>query len=150
MLVPDSVVYCAPGAAERMFTPGALTSGFSWSESGVGPLEENEATTPGGPSRVVVTAPTVIASRVEPGRRERAAAELAEVVAGGDDGHDAGTRGGVSACATMSRLGSTSGSPSDMLITSMPSLTAASIAATSSGELPSRPTSAAVGIVSAL
>ena len=67
MLVPDSVVYWAPGAAERTFTPGALTSGFSCSESGVGPLDENHATTPAGPSRVDVTAPTVIASRVEPG-----------------------------------------------------------------------------------
>jgi hypothetical protein len=42
------------------------------------------------------------------------------------------------------------GSPSDMLITSIPSATAASIAAASSGELPSSPTSASVGIVSAL
>ena len=50
----------------------------------------------------------------------------------------------------MSRVGSISGSPSDMLITSMPSATAASIAATSSGEFPSSPTSASVGIVSAL
>ena len=67
MLVPDSVVYWAPGAAERTLTPGALTSGFSCSESGVGPLEENEAMTSAGPMRDEVTAPTVIASRVEPG-----------------------------------------------------------------------------------
>jgi hypothetical protein len=50
----------------------------------------------------------------------------------------------------MSREGSISGSPIERLITSMPSATAASIAATISGELPSRPTSASVGIVSAL
>ncbi len=36
----------------------------------------------------------------------------------------------------MSRRGSISGSPSERLMTSIPSATAASIAATSSGELP--------------
>ena len=50
----------------------------------------------------------------------------------------------------MSRDGSISGSPIERLITSMPSETAASIAATSSGALPSSPTSASVGMVSAL
>ena len=55
-----------------------------------------------------------------------------------------------SARATMSRDGSISGSPSERLITSMPSDTAASIAATISGALPSRPTFASVGTLSAL
>ena len=55
-----------------------------------------------------------------------------------------------SASATTSRVGSISGSPSERLITSMPSVTAASIAATSSGALPSSPTPESVGTVSAL
>ena len=44
-----------------------------------------------------------------------------------------------SAETTMSRLGSISGSPSERLITSIPSFTAASIPATISGEFPSSP-----------
>ena len=55
----------------------------------------------------------------------------------------------LSAFATMSRLGSISTSPSERLITSIPSATAASIAATSSGELPFNP-NCGVGIDSAL
>ncbi len=54
-----------------------------------------------------------------------------------------------SAATTMSREGSTSGSPSERLITSIPSATAASIAAAISAALPSRP-KLGVGIVSAL
>ena len=50
---------------------------------------------------------------------------------------------------TMSRLGSISGSPSERLMTSMPSATAASIPATISAELPSGPTSG-VGVPSTL
>ncbi len=54
-----------------------------------------------------------------------------------------------SARTTRSRDGSTSGSPSERLITFIPSLTAASIAAAISAEFPSRP-KLGVGIVSAL
>ena len=50
---------------------------------------------------------------------------------------------------TMSRDGSISGSPSERLITFIPSATAWSIALTISGALPSRPQHG-VGIVSAL
>ena len=53
------------------------------------------------------------------------------------------------ALTTMSRDGSTSGSPSERLITSMPSFTACSMPAAISGELPSSPKSE-VGIVSTL
>ena len=49
----------------------------------------------------------------------------------------------------MSRDGSTSGSPSERLITFIPSATAASIAAAISAEFPSSP-KLGVGIVSAL
>ena len=54
-----------------------------------------------------------------------------------------------SAVTSRSRDGSTSGSPSDMLITFIPSATAASTAAASSALLPSSP-KPGVGIVSAL
>ena len=67
MLVPDKVVKVPPGAAEEIETPGALTSGLSCSESGVGPLEENDPTTSSAPVLAVETAPTVIASGDEPG-----------------------------------------------------------------------------------
>jgi hypothetical protein len=53
------------------------------------------------------------------------------------------------ALTTMSRAGSISGSPSERLITSIPSATAASIAAVISAALPSRPKFGVV-IVSAL
>ena len=52
------------------------------------------------------------------------------------------------AFATTSRLGSISVSPSDRLMTSMPSRTAASMAAASSGEFPFAPNS--LGMPSAL
>jgi hypothetical protein len=54
-----------------------------------------------------------------------------------------------SARTTMSRRGSTSGSPIERLITFIPSATAWSIALAISGEFPSRPKSP-VGTVSAL
>ena len=54
------------------------------------------------------------------------------------------------ALTTMSRLGSISGSPSERLITSIPSATAASMPFAISGLLPSRPTPETVGIVSTL
>ena len=150
MLVPDSVVYESPGAAEKIETPGALTSGLRRSESGVGPLEENEATTSSGPLRDVETAPTVIASGAEPGEPIDPRPKSLKSLPAATTETTPARAAAASACTTMSRDGSISGSPSDMLITSMPSATAASIAAASSGELPSRPTSASVGMVSAL
>ena len=53
------------------------------------------------------------------------------------------------ACTTKSREGATSGSPSERLITFIPSATAASIAEAIAAELPSSP-NPGVGIVSAL
>ena len=150
MLVPDSMAQASPGAAERIEAPGALTSGLWRSESGVGPLDENEATTSSGPSRFVVTAPTVIAAGAEPGEPTEPRPNSEKSFPAETTGTTPARAAASSACTTMSREGSISGSPRDMLITSIPSCTAASIAATSSGELPSRPTSAAVGMVSAL
>ena len=59
MLVPDIAPYgpdWLTGSDEVIETPGALTSGFSFSETGVGPPEEKSAIVP---ERVV--AATVIA-----------------------------------------------------------------------------------------
>ena len=150
MLVPDSATKLRPGAAETIATPGALTSGFSCSESGVGPLDENEATTFGAPVRLVETAPTVIASGVEPGDETEPRPKSSKSFPAATTGTTPARAAAPRASATMSRVGSISGSPRERLITSMPSATAASMAATSWGELPSRPTSASVGIVSAL
>src|SRR6266487_3423694 len=50
------------GTEERMFPPGALTSGFICSETGVGPLEEKFSIV-----RVFEAAPTVIDCAAEPG-----------------------------------------------------------------------------------
>ena len=66
MLVPDNTPQ-PPGIDERMPTPGAATSGFKRSESGVGPDDEKSAITPAEPLLAVVTAPTVIAIAEEPG-----------------------------------------------------------------------------------
>ena len=60
MLVPDSSPYgpfWSAGSDEVTETPGALTSGLSCSETGVGPAEEKSAIVP-----VSVVAATVIAS----------------------------------------------------------------------------------------
>jgi hypothetical protein len=65
MLVPWSGPQGPPwplGSEEVIPTPGALTSGFSCSETGVGPAEEKLAIT-----SEVVTAATVIAEGAFPG-----------------------------------------------------------------------------------
>jgi hypothetical protein len=98
----------------------------------------------------VETAPTVIASGVDPGEETEPRPNCSKSLPAATTGTTPARAAAPSASATMSRAGSISGSPSDRLITSMPSATAASIAATSCGEFPSRPTSASVGIVSAL
>jgi hypothetical protein len=64
MLVPLNVshVPSRAGTDERMFMPGAETSGFNRSERGVGPAEEKPAT-----RRPNEVAPTVIAEGALPG-----------------------------------------------------------------------------------
>ena len=91
----------------------------------------------------------MIALGALPGERDRAVAELVEVVPGGDTGTTPAAAAPSIAVTTRSRDGSTSGSPSERLITFMPSATAASIAAAISALLPSSP-KPGVGIVSAL
>ena len=83
------------GSDERMSTPGAVTSGFIWSEIGVGPADEKPAITSAGPLSPSVDAATVIASLARSRRADRALACFREVVARGDDRNDAGVRGRV-------------------------------------------------------
>src|SRR3954465_16059935 len=56
-----------PGREERMFTPGAVTSGFISSEIGVGPLEEKSAISSAGWPEPSAEAATVIAFGALPG-----------------------------------------------------------------------------------
>src|SRR5215208_6286998 len=132
------------GTEERMFAPGAVTSGFIWREMGVGPPEEKDAIV-----RAFVAAAAVIAREALPGEptepRPKASKSFPAAIAGITPAAAAP----LIALTTMSRLGSISGSPSERLITSMPSATAASIPFAISGALPSGPTDG-VGIVSTL
>ena len=131
-----------------MLEPGARTSGLRRSESGVGPADEKLAIVFGGPPRVVDTAPTLMACAELAGELTDPWPSSSKLLPPDTTGTTPARAARSSARATRSRDGSISASASDMLITSMPSATAASIAATSSGELPFRPNR--LGIVSAL
>ena len=61
ILVPLSSVHWSFGKDESTSTPGAVTSGFNWSERGVGPVDENGAIASAGPSVPMVDAATAIA-----------------------------------------------------------------------------------------
>ena len=93
MLVPPSSPQsppCPVGSDDVIATPGALTSGFSTSDTGVGPPEEKSAI-----MSFAVVAATVIAARCIRGRADRPVAELVEVVARRDHRYDACLRGRV-------------------------------------------------------
>ena len=146
MLVPDERPQ-PPGCDERIEVPGATTSGFRRKDSGVGPAEEKSAIAGVVPD---VVAPTVIASAALPGEPTDPRPNSSKSLPAATTGTTPAAAAASSASATGSREDSISGSPIDRLMTSMPSATAASIAATISGALPFRPSPAAVGIVSAL
>src|SRR3954470_11173509 len=69
MLVPSHEAQrpARAGSDERIPTPGAVTSGFIWSEIGVGPPEEKPAISSTPKPRPVPDAATVIASGAVPG-----------------------------------------------------------------------------------
>ena len=131
------------------FTPGAVTSGFIWSDTGVGPPEEKSAISSGGPESLSVDAATVIASCAEPGDPTEPRPSSPNSLPAAMTGTTPAAAAASIAFTTMSRCGWISGSPSDRLMTFMPSFTAASMPAAISGEFPSRP-KFAVGIVSTL
>src|SRR3954471_6038106 len=146
MLVPLSSpkVPWLVGRDERMFTPGAATSGFICNETGVGPADEKAAMT-----LREETAATVIASGALPGDETEPKPKSLKSLPAAITGTTPAAAAPSIARTTMSRDGSTSGSPSERLITFFPSDTAASIAAAISALFPSRP-KPGVGIVSAL
>jgi hypothetical protein len=146
MLVPDE--WRQPsGVAERIDAPGATTSGLSLRDTGVGPADEKLAMAGDEPD---VVAPTVIAFAALPGEDSDPRPNSSKSLPAATTGTTPAAAAASSARATRSRDGSISGSPSERLMTSMPSATAASIAATISGALPLSPTFASVGTVRAL
>ena len=132
-----------------MSTPGAVTSGFICSEIGVGPLDEKPAITSAGPASPSLDAATVIAFAALPGEPTEPLPASPKSLPAAITGTTPASAALLIACTTMSRVGSISGSPSERLITSIPSLTASSIPFAISGELPSSPKSD-VGTVSTL
>src|SRR4029079_7987397 len=146
MLVPlnDVHVPSLGGTDEVMSTPGALTSGFSSSEIGVGPPLENDAT-----ASCLLTAAAVIALAALPGEEMLPYPKSENSFPAATAGTTPASAAALIAAPTRSRDGSISGSPSDRLITSMPSRTAASIPAAISGAFPFSP-KFSVGTVSTL
>jgi hypothetical protein len=135
MLVPE-IDDQPPGTEEKMPTPGAATSGLKRSEMVVGPTEEKSAWTLRAADPPVSTAATVIARAEFAGDATVPAPRSLKSFPAATTGTTPLAAAASSALATMSRRTSISGSPIDRLRTSMPSRTAASIAATSSGAFP--------------
>ena len=116
---------------------------------GVGPLEEKSAIVSTGPWSPIVEAATLIASGVVPGEPMVPRPPSVKSFPAATTGTTPASAAWSSAATTMSREISISGSPSERLITSMPSLTASSMPFAISGELPSSP-KPSVGTVSTL
>src|SRR4051794_29013230 len=122
MLVPPSCPHgppCPVGSDEVIATPGALTSGFSRSDTGVGPPDEKSAIV----SEAVVAA-TVIADGAFAGELIEPNPNWLKSLPAATTGTTPAFAAASSATTTMSRLGATSGSPSERLITVIPSATA--------------------------
>ena len=150
MLVPSRAPNVRVGSEDTTSTPGAATSGFGRSETDVGPADENDATTSGRvPSPPSVEAATVIAAGAFAGEPTEPSPVASKSLPAATTGTTPAAAALSRACTTMSRRGSTSGSPIERLMTFIPSATAWSIAFAISGELPSRP-NPLVGTVSAL
>ena len=115
----------------------------------MGPTDEKFAITSATTPRPVVDAAVVIASGASAGELTEPLPPLPPSLPAAMHGTTPAFAAPSIALTTMSRAGSISGSPSDRLITSMPSATAWSIAFAISGALPSRPQHA-LGTASAL
>ena len=140
MLVPSHACQRFDGTEERTSTPGAVTSGFGRSETGVGPADEKEATTSGRvPPAPTVDAAVVIAAGALAGEPIEPEPPSPKSLPAATTGTTPAAAALSRARTTMSRRGSTSGSPIERLITFIPSAAAWSIAFAISGELPSRP-----------
>ena len=99
--------------------------------------------------RPPVDAATVIAPDASPGEPIEPRPNSSKSFPAATTGTTPAAAAPFSACTTMSRDGSISGSPIERLMTFIPSATACSIAFAISGAFPSRPTPG-VGMVSAL
>src|SRR5947208_16782861 len=88
MLVPDSQSKVFLGSEDRTSTPGAVTSGFSWSDTGVGPADEKSAMWSGRvPSPTpIVEAAAVIAAGALPGESIDPRPALAKSLPGATSG----------------------------------------------------------------
>ena len=148
MLVPlkNAHVPSRRGTDERTSTPGAVTSGFIRSESGVGPIDEKSAIV----AAVRRRAAAVIASAALPGEPTEPRPNPSPSLPAATTGTTPASAAASIAATTMSRVGSISGSPSERLITSIPSRTAASIPAAISGRVAVEADAGPVGIVSTL
>ena len=136
MLVPlnDVQVPSRGGTEDVMSTPGALTSGFSSSEIGVGPPLEKSATT-----SLLLTAAAAIAFVALAGEMMLPFPSSSKSLPAASVATTPASAAPSIAATTRSRDGSISGSPSERLITSIPSLIAASMPAAISGAFPFRP-----------
>ncbi len=137
------------GSDDRMSTPGPVTSGFICSEIGVGPPDEKSAITSAGPESPSLDAATLIACGAVAGDPTDPLPLSRNSLPAATTGITPASAALSSAATTMSRDGSISDSPSERLITSMPSFTASSMPFAISGEFPSRP-KLTVGTVSTL
>ena len=147
MLVPSSCPHGPPslvGSDEVIATPGAETSGLRICDTGVGPPDEKSAIVPSS-----VVAATAIAPEAFEGDPIEPLPNSLKSLPAATTGTTPTREAAFSAATTRSRVGSTSGSPSERLITFIPSATAASTAAASSAALPSSSNSG-VGTDSAL
>ena len=149
MLVPLHVAHCEPGSEDTTSTPGAVTSGFICRDTGVGPLEEKLAISSGGPVSLSVDAATVIASGALPGEPTVPRPPSSNSLPAAMTGTTPAAAASSIALTTTSRCSWISGSPSERLMTFIPSRTAASMPAAISGALPSSP-KFSVGMVSTL
>src|SRR5690242_13933450 len=131
MLVPlnPAHVPCDRGTAERIPTPGALTSGFISSEYGDGPPDEKEAivSVAFNPPPPFVAA-TAIARAALAGESIEPRPKSSKSLPAATTGTTPARAAPLSARTTRSRVGEISGSPKEQLSTSIPSLTAASTA----------------------
>src|SRR5690242_17086789 len=111
MLVPSNGANACGGREETTSTPGAVTSGFGRSDTGVGPPDENEATTSGrSPSPPSVEAAAVIAAGVFAGDPTEPNPVSLKSFPAATTGTTPAAAALSRALTTMSRRGSTSGS----------------------------------------
>ena len=145
MLVPlnDAHVPSRSGTEERIEAPGAETSGFMRSDKAAGPEDENDAIEPD-----FVVAATAIAFAAVAGEPIEPRPQSSNEFPAAATGTTPASAAPSTAASTTFLAGSVSYSPNDMLMTSMPSRTAASMPAITSPAFSISPKS--LGVLSTL